>query len=147
IYFSTINMLSVWEQTGNLPTYEEQRPWTFFVDCSTGNDKSLRLLAEESMSHLIRRLGRLPIILMCMRIIDTKIRSDRQMRDSLPVTYPDATDFVNLLGSLYKENHPRSEKLLDSLDEACLLIADALKENDIEQELQDLLRGNSNPID
>lgn len=147
IYFSTISMLSAWEQTGKLPATEEQCPWPLFVDCSTGNDKTLRQLAEESMSHFIHRLGRLPIILMRMRIIDIKIRSDRQLRDSLPDSCPDATVFVNLLGSLYKESHPRSEKLLESLDESCLQIADALEENGSDLDLQELLRGSGNPID
>src|ERR1039457_1135567 len=147
LYFSTISILYGWERNGELPSIEQQKSWPLFVDCSTGNNRSLRLLAEESMSHFMRRIARLPMILMSMRIIDTKIRSDRQLRDSLPNSYPDATDFLNLLGSLYKENHPRSEKLLNSLDEACLQIADTLEENVIEQELQELLRGNGNPID
>jgi len=147
IYFSTIGMIYDWARNGELPNTEQQKSWPLFIDCSTGNDRSLHLLAEESMSNFMRRITQLPTILMSMRIIDTKIRSDRQLRDSLPNSYPDATEFLNLLGSLYKQEHPRSEKLFDSLDEACLQIADTLKDNDIEQELQELLRGSNNPID
>ncbi len=148
IYFSTINMLSVWKKTGILPTHDDQRSWPLFIDCSTGNDKDLRSLAEESMSHLIRQLVSLPNILMSMGIIETKIRNDRQLRELIPILTPDSTEYINLLGSIYNNLHPRSEKLFDDFDEKCLQIADALEANNgIESELQELLRGSDNPID
>jgi hypothetical protein len=148
IYFSTISMLSVWEQTGTLPTQEDQRPWPFFVDCSNGNDKGLRLLAEESMSHFIRQLGRLPIILMAMRIIDFEVKHDDDISESLPVSCPDGTELINLLGSFYKETHPLAGQVISSLKKQCSKIATILKESDLDQDLQDLLRnGNNSPID
>ncbi len=148
IYFSTISMLGVWKKTGILPTNDDQRPWPLFVDCSSGNDRDLRNLAEESMSHLIRQIVSLPAILMSMGIIETKIRNDRQLRDFIPILTPDSTGFINLLGSIYNNLHPRSEKLFDDFDEKCFQIADALDANNgIEPELQILLRGSDNPID
>lgn len=148
IYFSTFNMLTVWKKTGKLPTHDEQCSWPFFVDCSTGNDKELRMLAEQSMSQLIRKLKRLPNILMSMGIIETKIRKDRQLRELIPSVTPDSTEFINLLGSMYKNIHSGSEPLLKDLEETCFGIADALEENDgIEPDLQELLRSSDNPID
>ncbi len=148
IYFSTFNMLTVWKKTGELPPHDEQCSWPFFVDCSTGNDKELRILAEESMSQFIRQLVRLPTLLMSMGIIETKIRNDRQLRELIPSVTPDSSEFINFLGSIYKNIHIRSETILNDLDEKCLGIADALEESDgIEPELQELLRGGDNPID
>lgn len=146
IYFSTIGMLSQWEKDGCLPPPEKQQPWPLFVDCSSGNDKNLRRIAEESMSHFIRRLGKLPFILMSMRILEEKVRFDRQLRGSLPVTSPDATDLINLLGSILVGNHDRAEKILDDMDESCLRISEVLADADIDTELQEILRKNVNPV-
>lgn len=148
IYFSTINMLLAWEQTGSLPNKEDQRPWSFFVDCSNGNDKALRLLAEESMSHFVRFLGRLPIILMAMRIIDLEVRHDEDLSDSLPEPFPDGTELINFLGSFYKENHPLAGQVISNLKRQCSKIYNILKESDLDQDLQDLLRNaNNSPIE
>ena len=96
----------------------------------------------------MRQIRVLPHILMSMGIIETKIRIDKQLRGSIPSVTPDATEFINLLGSIYKNIHLRSEKLLDDLDEKCIQIADALEDNNgIEPELQELLRGSDNSID
>jgi hypothetical protein len=146
IYFSTIRMLIDWEISGSLPTEEAQKPWPLFVDCSTGNDKELRRLSEESMSHFMRSLGRLPVVLMCMRILDEKVRYDRELRGILPSSCPDATAFVNLLGSILHEMHARSEKIHGDLDEVCLRIGDALTVAGIEPDLQERLKKGGNPV-
>ena len=148
IFFSTINMLTAWKKTGTLPTHHKQCTMPLFVDCSTGNDKELRNLAEESMSQFIRQLVHLPHILMSMGIIETEIRSDGELRGSIPSVTPDSTEFINLLGSIYKKNHPSSEQLFKDINKMCYKIADALKEDDgNEPELQALLLGSDNPID
>jgi len=146
IYFSTIDMLLEWERNGKLPSVEQQKPWPLFVDCSSGTDRHLRLLAEESMSDFIRRLGRIPNILMCMRILEEKVRYDRQLRDSLPLIFPDGTEFIDLLGSIFMNTHPRSERIIDNLDEECLKISDTLAEAGIEPDIQGILKDNGNPI-
>ena len=146
IYFSSIYMLSEWEKTGNLPIVDQQHSWPLFVDCSTGNDKHLRRLAEESMSDFIRRLTRLPLILMSMRILDEKVRYDRQLRDLLPLSYPDATDFINFLGSIFVESHPRADRILDNIDQDCLRISDSFAELGIEPDLQEILRKSGNSV-
>lgn len=141
-------MLTAWKKTGTLPTHHKQCTMPLFVDCSTGNDKELRNLAEESMSQFIRQLVHLPHILMSMGIIETEIRSDGELRGSIPSVTPDSTEFINLLGSIYKKNHPSSEQLFKDINKMCYKIADALKEDDgNEPELQALLLGSDNPID
>ena len=139
-YFSTVNMLLEWESTGALPQKESQRPRPIFVDCSCGNDTQLRKLAEESMNEFLRRLERFPILMMCLRILDDKVTYDRELRNSLPPIQPDATEFINLLGSIFHRSHPRSGKILDDLDEKCLRLADALKEAGEEPAIQENLR-------
>ena len=147
IYFSTVNMLLEWESTGVLPQKELQSPWTIFVDCSCGNDTELRKLAEESMDEFLRRFNRFPIIMMCLRILEDKVKYDRELRNTLPPIQPDATEFINLLGSVFHRYHPRSGKILDDLDEKCLRLADALKEEGEKPAIQENLRdGNINPV-
>ena len=146
IYFSTIGMLLEWEKTGELPTTDQQLPWPFFVDCSSGKDRGLRRLAEESMSHFILRLGRLPNILMCMRIIDDEVTSDDLLRRSLPPKQPEATAFINLLGSILLATHPDSKDIHRSLNRMCLRVGDAMAVADIEPELQEILTKEGNPV-
>lgn len=146
IYLSTAAMLFEWERTGNVPEKKEQKSWPLFVDCSSGNDRKLRGVAEESMSGLLRRFERLPIILMCLRVLDDKVHYDSTMRHTLPADCPDSTEVINLLGSIFKGNHPRAEKILDNLDEGCLKLADALQVADEALPVQELLRQDSNPI-
>lgn len=146
-YFSTVNMLLEWETTGVLTQKESQRPWPIFVDCSCGNDLRIRKLAEESMDEFLRRFNRFPVLMMCLRILEDKVKYDRELRNSLPPIQPDATEFINLLGSIFHRSHPRSGKILDDLDEKCLRLADALKEAGEEPAIQENLReGNINSV-
>ena len=101
IYLSTAQMLFEWERTGSLPESANQQPWNLFVDCSSGTDTRIRKLSEESMMDLIRRFERLPVIMMCLRILDDKVSYSRAMRGHLPVKSPDAIEFINFLGSIY----------------------------------------------
>lgn len=146
IYFSTINMLSEWEKTGILPTIDQQKSLAIFVDCSSGNDRGLRRLAEESMSHLIQRIGRLPTILMTMRILDEEVTFDEQLRRTLPLKHPIAAEFINLIGSILFAAHPDSRDILRSINKSCLKIADALASAEIEPELQEILNKEGNPV-
>lgn len=146
-YFSTVNMLLEWESTGVLPQKESPISWPIFVDCSCGNDLRIRNLAEESMDEFLRRLNRFPVLMMCLRILEDKVKYDRELRNSLLPIQPDATEFINLLGSIFHRSHPRSGKILDDLDEKCLRLADALKEEGEEPAIQGNLRdGNINPV-
>lgn len=140
IYFSTARMLLEWEKQGKLP--QTDRPWPLFVDCSNGNDLKLRAFAEESFDDFLRRFDRVPVIMMCLRILDDVVRFDRVLRDQIPQSHPDGTEWINLLGEVFSDKHSRSEKIMDDLDEKCLRLADAFKEGDMEQAAQDRLQQN-----
>jgi hypothetical protein len=67
--------------------------------------------------------------MMLLRILDDRVRLDRKLCDSLPISIPDATEWINLLGKIYKEQHPRSESIMDKLDEDCQRLAEPLKDD------------------
>ncbi len=154
IYLSTVHMLLSWEQTGMLPTRHEQTPVPLFVDCSSGNNKRLRALSEESMSEFMRRFERFAIVMMCLRILDDRVNVNRHFRNNLPSKAPDATDFINLLGSIYKGQHKNADSLLNDLDEKCYEIARFLSEQDTDTEaidneamaVREILLQNGNPV-
>ena len=146
IYLSTAKMLLEWERTGSLPEFHNQEPWKLFVDCSSGTDTRIRKLTEESMTDMIRLFERLPVIMMCLRILDDKVSYSRAMRDSLPAKSPDATEFINLLGSIYANLQPNAGRILDDLYEVCLKLSDAFSEADEEISVQELLKSSGNPV-
>jgi hypothetical protein len=146
IYLSTVKMLLEWERTGSLPDSDNQQSWKLFVDCSSGTDTRIRKLSEESMADLIRRFERLPVIMMCLRILDDKVSYSRALREYLPTKCPDADSFINLLGSIYAEVHPQAGRIFDDIDEACLKVAEAFNEADEEISVQELLKSNGNPV-
>lgn len=127
LLLSTASLLSVWEITGQVPKSDQQNSLPLFVDCSQGQDKILRDLSESSSTECIRRYERLPLLMMLLRVLDDRVRIDRKLRESLPANIPDATAWVNLLGEIVQERHPRAEAVLDALDEDCLRLAEALE--------------------
>ena len=129
LLLSTANLLTVWEVTGQVPEQKQQISIPLFIDCSHGQDKILRDLSEGSASEGIRRFERLPLLMMLLRVLDDRVRIDRRLRDSLPSNIPNATEWINLLGEIYQERHPRSEAIADALDEDCQRLAELL-END-----------------
>ncbi len=139
IYMSTLRMLINWEKQGKL-TALDQEPWSFFVDCSVGTDFELRRVAEESMENMLRAYERFPVILMMLRILDEKTRYDRYLKNMLPPDNPDATDFINLLGSVLNESHPFARGILNNLEEECHKLADGLKDADENLPVVELLR-------
>jgi hypothetical protein len=144
LLLSTASLLSVWEVTGQVPKSDQQNSLPLFVDCSHGQDKVLRDLSESSSTECIRRYERLPLLMMLLRVLDDRVRIDRKLRGSLPASIPDATTWINLLGEIVQERHPRAEAVLDALDEDCLRLAEALeKDQEIsEPEIAQCLRHN-----
>lgn len=151
IYLSTVMMLLHWEKTGRLPTRQEQKSVGFFVDCSMGNDKKLRAFSEASVADFLRIFERFPIVMMCLRILDDKVSNSRYFRHELPEKSPDATEFINLLGSVLKDEHPQSDRILDQIDEFCIAIAREIEKNyeNLTSEafpIVQILKGTDNPI-
>ena len=79
---STVEVLFHWEATGRVTDVEVQRPAPLFVDCSNGADRRLRLRAEQSTDDLMRRMGRVPVILMALRLLDYEARSRPRIKES-----------------------------------------------------------------
>lgn len=131
LMLSTAKLLIDWEINGRVTDANQQVSLPLFVDCSDGQDKVLRDLSEASSIECIRRYTRLPLLMMLLRILDDRVRIDRKLRDSLPITVPNSTEWINLLGEIYQGQHSRSEAIMDALDEDCQRLADAL-ENDQE---------------
>jgi len=139
IYFSTAQMLLDWGKKGKLP--QADQPCPLFVDCSNGNDLKLRAFAEESFEDFLRRFDRVPVIMMCLRILDDAVRFDRVLREQIPQSQPDGTEWINLLGEVISGKHSRSQKIMDDLDEKCLRLAEAFREaEDMELAAQDRLQ-------
>jgi hypothetical protein len=140
IYTSTLRMLIDWEKQGKLTAFNDEEPWSFFVDCSVGTDFELRRVAEESMENLLRVYERFPVILMTLRILDEKARYSRHLKKELPPDNPDATDFINFLGDVLHELHPSAERILDDLEEACFKLAAGLEDAGENLPVVELLR-------
>ena len=79
--------------------------------------------------------------MMLLRVLDDRVRMDLKLRDRLPAMVPDSTAWVNLLGEIYHERHPRAETLLDGLDEDCQRLAEALEKESEAVEVAQHLRG------
>ncbi len=117
IFLSTAKMLLEWEKTGTLPQAQSPAPWPLFVDCSSGSDRNLRRVAEESLEECERLLRRIPVILMALRIIEDKASS--RIEKMLPPKRPDITNRINELGEIIHGRHSKSAMLLDDLAESC----------------------------
>jgi hypothetical protein len=115
LMLSTARVLIEWEHHGRLPADGDQTPWPVFVDASQGQNATLREFSESSMSECLRRFERVPIIMMLLRLLDDRVRKDRRLADQVPQSVPDPSRFLELLGEVYKERHPRSEWILQSI--------------------------------
>lgn len=108
ILTSTVEILFHWEATGKVTEVDDQHPAALFVDCSGGADRRLRLRAEQSADDLMRRLERVPVILMTLRLLDCEARSRPRIRSQQVATRPYAGEWLNLLGDLHHNRHPEA---------------------------------------
>ena len=109
ILTSTVEALFAWEKTGKIPARGEQHPEALFVDCSNGVDREIGAVAEQSMDDLVRRMERIPVVLMALRLLDYEA-SDAP--DAGVPTRPYATAWLNLLGRLLHNDHPNAKWIL-----------------------------------
>jgi len=148
ILFSSIILLNKWEESGEVTDLKEQQPLPVYTDCSSGMDRDLQETAEQSMSEIVRQFDRMPVVMMMMRVLEQKANYDtvvRKEKDKIPVA-PNAQQWINLLGEIYKGKHERAGKILETLDEDCLKLADALEAEEEGQAVNEILRDtNGNP--
>ena len=124
VFSSVVEMLLVWSNEGRVPARDLQKPSAVLVDCSTGMDRRLRDCSEQCTDDFMRRVERLPEVLMALRLLDYHAQRNRKVNgvDSTPY----ATEWLNLLGDLLHERHGESSRILYSIEEKVQSLADKL---------------------
>lgn len=126
---SVTGILLEWATSGEVLKKSEQSPAQLFVDCSNGIDRRIGLLAEQSFDDFIRRLDRLPVILMALRLLDWGAKYNPSLRKIRIATAPYATEWITLLGSILFGRRSESGSILNSLEEKALALADKLSDD------------------
>jgi len=111
ILTASVEIMNRWAATGMLPDLDEAPQFPLFFDCSSGSDPVLRATSEESGFLLRQALNRLPAVLMHARLLDHFVRSESDIdRRKLPPTSPDATQWLNLTGSILNGSHDEARE-------------------------------------
>ncbi len=105
IVTSVVEILFKWADTGEIIKKGDQQPASIFVDCSNGVDRNLRNLAEQSLDDLMRRIERVPVILMILRLLDYAARNNKKINKQEISTRPYAKAWLELLGDLLHKRH------------------------------------------
>ena len=141
LLLTTTACLFEWESTGTVP--KGQQPWPLFVDCSHGQEIKLRNVSEAAMTECLSRFGRLPVLLMVLRVLDEWIRIHPKFKNELPPQSPNAYLWLNLLGGVYQNRHAKAELILERLEEACQGMAEGLDDEGEAPEVVQSLRAES----
>ena len=86
----------------------------------------MRDLAEQSLDDLMRRIERVPEVLMMLRLLDYAARDIRKIKKQKLPTRPYATKWLNLLGGLLHERHDEASFVHRQMDDYGEKLADAL---------------------
>ena len=129
ILSSVIEILFEWAQTGYIRRKGDQRPACLFVDCSSGVDRRLRLLGEQSHDDFMRRIERFPVVLMALRLLDHGARYDPKIKRLEIRTSPYATDWLNMLGELLHSRRAEAKAVLYDLERKAEELAEKLEED------------------
>ena len=144
---SVVETLFEWAETGEVTKKQCQQPASIFVDCSNGVDRRLRSLAEQSLDDLMRRVERIPEVLMMLRLLDYAARDNKKIKKQKLPTRPYATKWLSLLGKLLHERHGEASFVHRQMDEYSEKLADALSEDYLEAaEVLRNERSERNPI-
>jgi len=147
IVTSVIELLVEWVDTGAIRAKCEQCPTPLLVDCSNGVNRRLRSVAEQSMDDFLRRMERIPTVLMALRLLDYGARYDPKLKKLDIHTRPHATEWINLLGNILHKRRDEAGVVLRDFESKALQLADALEEE--YPEAADMLRNeraNPSPI-
>ena len=126
ILSTTVDILCEWAESGTIKKKNEQRPANIFVDCSIGIERDLRSLAEYSFDDLMRRIERIPAILMMLRLLDNAAKNDRKIKQRNVPVRPFATAWLNLLGDLLHERDSEAAYIHRQMEDHGTRLADAL---------------------
>jgi hypothetical protein len=138
IFTSVSEILFNWSVKGEILTVNDQEPALLFVDCSNGIDRNLKAISEQSLNDFLRRLDRLPVILMALRLLDWQARYDVRIKKLNVSSRPCAKEWINLLGDLLLERREEAELLLYDLSQKAEAIAENLEED--YQEVSQIIR-------
>lgn len=129
IFTSVVELLFEWVETGTIRPKNDQAPADLFVDCSNGVQRSLRAVAEQSMDDFMRRIERLPVVLMALRLLDYQARYDPSLK-KLDIKYrPYATEWINLLGDLLMGRRDEARDVQRDLERIAQRLADAFEDD------------------
>jgi hypothetical protein len=134
IFLSTASALLHFEPSGELPQTES--PWPMLVDCSSGSDLQLRRLSEEVMDDAVRRLHRIPVLLMALRILEHHARYEIR---PMPSKRPDATERINILGDVLLERHEDSQSILKAVQKQCMMLSEQFDTHDLGETYRSIL--------
>ncbi len=129
ILTSVVEMLCEWKENGELRKRSDQRPAHLFVDCSTGIDRALRSVAEQSLDDLMRRIESMPVILMALRLLDRGARYDAKIKALAIPTRPYATAWINMLGELLLDRRREATAILYDLENKAEQLAEKLEQD------------------
>jgi hypothetical protein len=128
IFTSVVELLFEWVDTGTIRPKADQSPADLFVDCSNGVSRPLRAVAEQSMDDFMRRIERLPIVLMALRLLDYEARYDPTLK-KLDLNYrPYATEWINLLGDLLHNRRDEARDVHRDLERHAQRLAEAFED-------------------
>lgn len=144
ILTSVVEILFEWAETGKVTERQQQKPAGVFVDCSHGVDVRSRKLAEQSLDDLMRRIERIPAILMVLRLLDYAARNNREIKKQNIPTRPYATEWLDLLGSLLHERHKEASFIHRQVDDYGERLAEELS-NDYPKAAETLRNERSEP--
>ena len=126
---SVVEILFEWSETGNVTERRNQHPASIFVDCSNGIDSQLRGVAEQSLDDLMRRIERIPEILMMLRLLDYSARDNKKINKEEHLTRPYAVTWLEVLGELLHERHDEASFIHRQMDDQGEKLANALHED------------------
>lgn len=127
IFTSVVELLFEWVDTGTIRGKPEQSPARLFVDCSNGIHRGLRVVAEQSMDDFMRRIERLPVVLMALRLLDYEAHFDPSLK-KLDIRHrPYATEWINLLGDLLMERRDEARDVHRDLERHAQRLAEAFE--------------------
>lgn len=128
-FTSVVELLFNWVDTGTIRPKNEQSPADLFVDCSSGVQRNLRGVAEQSMDDFMRRIERFPVIMMALRLLDHQARYDPSLK-KIDVKYrPYSTEWLNLLGDLLTGRRDDSRDVTRDLERIAQRLEEAFAED------------------
>lgn len=128
IFTSVIDLLFDWVDTGTIKPKQDQSPANLFVDCSNGVQRSLRRISEQSMDDFMRRIERLPVVMMALRLLDYWAFYDRNLKKLNIKSRPYATDWLNLLGDLLQKRRDESSDVHRDFERDAQRLAEDFKD-------------------